>query len=100
MSGVGKKGCFFFKKKDQSDEACTCLADFSTETVECVGAGITREEFHLLMEDPGELIVHGVSQSGMRDPAIVLHESHLDVLQVEKGYPSCTKLSSPKKNLS
>jgi hypothetical protein len=33
----------------------------------------------------------------MRDPAIALHESHLDVLQVEKRDPSCTKLSSPKK---
>jgi hypothetical protein len=84
----------FFSKKNQSDEACTCLTDFSTERVERVGTGVTGEELHLLMEDPGELIVHGVSQGGTRDPPVVLDESHLDVLQIEKGDPSCIKALS------
>jgi hypothetical protein len=66
-----------------------CLADFSTETVECVGAWVAGEELHLLMEHSGELIVHGVSQRRVGDSAVVFHEPHLDVLQVEKGDPSC-----------
>ena len=68
----------------------SCLADFSTETVERVGAGVAGEELHLVVEDPGELIVHGVGKGGVRDSAIVLHEPHLDILQVEKGDPPCT----------
>jgi len=65
----------------------SCLADFSTETVERVGAGVAGEELHLVVEDPGELIVHGVGERGVRDSAVVLHEPHLDILQVEKGDP-------------
>jgi hypothetical protein len=50
----------------------------------------------LLVEHPGELIVHGVRQRGVGDSAVILHEPHLDVLQVEKGDPSCImKVSNP-----
>jgi hypothetical protein len=41
------------------------------------------------MEHPGELVVHGISQRGVGDSAVVFHEPHLDVLQVEKGDSSC-----------
>ena len=57
--------------------------------VERVGAWIAGEELHLLMEHPGELIVHGVSQRRVGDSAVVFHEPHLDALQVEEGDPSC-----------
>ena len=57
--------------------------------VERVGAWIAGEELHLLMEHSGELIVHGVSQRRVGDSAVVFHEPHLDVLQVEKGDSSC-----------
>jgi hypothetical protein len=41
------------------------------------------------MEHPGELVVHGISQRRVGDSAVVFHEPHLDVLQVEKGDSSC-----------
>jgi hypothetical protein len=42
-----------------------------------------------VVEHPGELVVHGVGERGARDPAVVLHEPHLDVLQVYEGNPPC-----------
>ena len=67
----------------------TRLTDFATEAVERVGAGVAREELHLLMEHPGELVVHGIGQRGAGDPAVVLHEPHLDVLQIYEGNSPC-----------
>lgn len=64
------------------------LTDFPTETVECVGAGVAGEVLHLLMEDPRELIIHGIGERIMGDSAIVLDEPHLDVLEVKKGNSS------------
>ena len=67
----------------------TRLADFAAEAVERVGAGVAGEELHLLVQHPGELVVHGIGQRGMGDPAVVLHEPHLDVLEINEGNSPC-----------
>jgi len=65
----------------------TCLANFTSYTTESISTRIAGEEFHLLMQDPWELIIHCIGWRIVSNSSIVFHEPHVNVLQVRKRNP-------------
>jgi len=61
------------------------LVDLTPHAIYPVRAGVVGVVVHLLRQNPGELVVHGVRERGERRAPVRLDEPPVDVLQEREG---------------
>ena len=78
---------FFYDDDDYGEEEVNriYLVDLTPHAVYPVCAGVIGVVVHLLGQNPGELVVHGVRERGECRPAVRLDEPPVDVLQEREG---------------